>query len=258
MRDPPGRYLLLELVRRLQSLRVISRAEARAVYDSNARTPKASNDAESGYGGPASDALARLGGLDDDGELFIVEYGCGRGALARALLRSRDRAGKLTRYVAVDQSAEMAAPLRENLAEFVERGVARVAVVPDGEPSAALALLTDAERERGATASFDDRSTCSPTTTSARAAARARVLRRDGGALCVAGITYGAWARPITVYWALRWEVKRRGGRQTWADADHGPRRHVAREWARARARRRSAARAPVDVLGVLVAVPLG
>ena len=79
---PPGRYLLLELFRRLQSLRVISRSEARAVYDSNARTAKASNDAESGYGGPASDALARLGGLDDDGELFIVEYGCGRGRVA--------------------------------------------------------------------------------------------------------------------------------------------------------------------------------
>ena len=83
---PPGRYLLLELFRRLQSLRVISRSEARAVYDSNARTPKASNDAESGYGGPASDALARLGGLDDDGELFVVEYGCGNDEVTPLLL----------------------------------------------------------------------------------------------------------------------------------------------------------------------------
>ena len=96
-----------------------------------------STDAESGYGGPASDALARLGGLDDDRELFIVEYGCGRGALARALLRSRSEAGKRTRFIALDQSAEMAARASENLAEFIERGVARVAVVPDGEPSAA-------------------------------------------------------------------------------------------------------------------------
>ena len=260
---PPGRYLLLELFRRLQSLRVISRSEARAVYDSNARTPKASNDAESGYGGPASDALARLGGLDDDGELFIVEYGCGRGALARALLRSRDRAGKLTRYVAVDQSAEMAARARENLAEFVERGVARVAVVPDGEPSAALALLTDAERERGCdrfVSTYVLDLLADDDISRVLRLARA-VLRRDGGALCVAGITYGAWARPITVYWALRWEVKR-----LWRPRDMGgcrpqdlARDHVpADEW-RVRAREVVLPRArPWMCSEVLVAVPLG
>ena len=259
---PPGRRLLLALFRRLQGFRVISRTEALAVYDSNARTPKVSNDAESGYGGPASDALARLGGLDDDRELFIVEYGCGRGALARALLRSRSEAGKRTRFIALDQSAEMAARASENLAEFIERGVARVAVVPDGEPSAALALLTEAERERGFDRFLstyvldllgdDD---------IARVLRLARaVLRRDSGALCVAGITYGVWAMPITVYWALRWEAKR-----LWRPRDMGgcrpqdlARDHVlAGEW-RVRAREIVLPRArPWMCSEVLVAEPL-
>ena len=235
---PPGRWLLLALFKRLQLLRVISRHDAAVIYDSAARTPNAANDAESGYGGPASDALARLGGIADaDGgedpvgeygcgrwtqegpqpasaappPLVVVEYGCGRGALARALLRARDARGKRTVYIAFDQSEAMVARARDALAPWVARGVARVVHVPSGEPADALAHLGARERARGVdrVVSTYVLDLLSDTDISRVLRVAHGVLRRETGRMCVSGITFGAWRMPITVYWAARWEVKR-------------------------------------------------
>lgn len=208
----PGvrQWLLSNAFGALQNLRVLPRIKAEGHYSRDAATLSGSNDAESGYGGPASEALVRLGNLERlrPGST-IVEFGCGRGRLAWRLLKHA--LPRNARYIGIDQSAAMLDRARESLVEFADR--VHLLHLPGGDPAQALGLLEAAGVRTGSVDCFlstyvldllDDDD-------SGSVLKLAKMLLREGGegVLCLSGITYGDWRMPITVYWTLRWEARR-------------------------------------------------
>lgn len=182
----------------LQNIRVVSRLQARGIYDKHGSTANDANDAESGYGGPTSAAVARMGEFETAES--VMEYGCGRGKLMRALLANQALSETAT-VTCIDQSEVMV----QNAKRALEQFGARVSVrhLPTGNPRDVqeqtvdrfvscyvLDLLSDADIGE------------------VLALAR-RTLKPKDGRLVLAGITYGSWRMPITVYWTLRWELKR-------------------------------------------------
>ena len=201
---PAAFFASCALFRKLQTLRVVERGEARAIYDELGSTPNGANDAESGYGGPTARTVSALGKFST--ALSVVEFGCGRGKLAGSLLRNvlPDEA----RYLMVDQSETMARNARENTSGF---GPWRVSVlhIPSGAP---MEVLVSKPELAGAVDRFVS-CYCLDLLSDDDVAEVMRlaheVLRAGEGRLVLAGITYGSWRMPITIWWALRWELMR-------------------------------------------------
>ena len=106
----------------------LSRAEVRQIYDQFAATDRnAGQDTESGYGGPAIQAL--LGFARLEGPQRVYEYGCGKGKLAKLLL---ERYPGVT-YVGVDASPNMVEQCRRAVMAFgTERATVAWAEVRSG------------------------------------------------------------------------------------------------------------------------------
>ena len=101
----------------MMSRRMLSRREARAVYDRIG----AWQDTQAFYEGPALDTLIAHGAFEDAWDVF--EVGCGTGRVAEHLLRERCPLG--ARYEGVDLSGEMVQVARERLAPFGARATVR-------------------------------------------------------------------------------------------------------------------------------------
>ncbi|MFB6278103.1 MAG: class I SAM-dependent methyltransferase [Salinibacter sp.] len=99
------------------SRRVLSRREAKAVYDRIG----AWQDTQAFYEAPALDELVAHGTFDEARTVF--EVGCGTGRLAERLLR--ERCPSDARYEGVDLSATMVETARERLASFGARATVR-------------------------------------------------------------------------------------------------------------------------------------
>jgi SAM-dependent methyltransferase len=99
---------------------VLSRAEAKAVYDAFG----AKQDAQAWYEDPAVERMLAHAGMGEARSVF--EWGCGTGRLAKRLMEEN-----ALEYVGVELSDTMVALAREKLAAFGSR--ARVVKI-DGEP----------------------------------------------------------------------------------------------------------------------------
>lgn len=109
----PFHFTHLPLMGLVPSGRLLSRTEAKAVYDRIGR----GQDAQTFYEDPALDALIAHG---DFGEAqSILEVGCGTGRFAERLLRNHCPPD--ARYVGLDLSSRMVEIARDRLASFGER-----------------------------------------------------------------------------------------------------------------------------------------
>ena len=182
----------------------LSRREARSVYDGFAvQGHIGGKDAESGYGGPAIQALLTMAAFS--AATSVLEFGCGQGKLAELVLARESAIGQ---WRCVDQSPEMASRASERLRPFGDR--ATVVQLEDGDPSAVqvepgsidrfvstyvLDLLS--EEDMFAVLSTAERS-LKPT-----------------GLLLLSGITYGYRLSLKTCFMTLVWELLYRFKRKT-------------------------------------------
>ncbi|KAI8473052.1 MAG: S-adenosyl-L-methionine-dependent methyltransferase [Monoraphidium minutum] len=110
----------------LDRRRVLSREQARSVYD---RAGAKVRDSDSVYGGPAVSALLAAARLGACGSVF--EFGCGGGRLADRLLR-RGELAPGARYVAVDASPVMAGLAAQRAQDLPN---ASVRLLESGDPA---------------------------------------------------------------------------------------------------------------------------
>lgn len=166
--------------------RLLSRSEARAVYDRIGRR----QDAQAFYEDPALDALVAHGAFDD--AQSILEVGCGTGRFAERLLRIQCPPD--ARYVGRDLSPRMVAIARDRLAPFGER---------------ATVIQTDGSLEFDCPAGSADRVVATYlldllSTDDIRAVlADAHRVLGSAGRLCLAGLTWGE--RPIGRFVTRLW-----------------------------------------------------
>mmetsp|Transcript_62966 Transcript_62966/g.174536 ORF Transcript_62966/g.174536 Transcript_62966/m.174536 type:complete len:234 (+) Transcript_62966:80-781(+) len=176
-------------MRRTDTRHVLSRAEAREVYDGFARRGHhtAGKDAAGGYGGPAVTALLSMAGFDDTETVF--DYGCGQCKLAELVLSRHPQ----LRWHGVDLSSEMVKLGRERMKSFGDRLVCEH--VPHGDPSAVAAALpegtVDLMSEEDMFAVLE---------------AAEKSLHPDRGLLLVAGITWGYRYSLLTFITTAIWE----------------------------------------------------
>lgn len=119
---------------------VLSRSRARDVYDCFAETGHAwGKDADSGYGGPAVNALLEMAEFDKANS--VLDYGCGQGKLAELVLTrhgSSDNDGKNKNksmtWKGVDQSPKMVHAFTKRCVERFGSERCNVVLLPDGDP----------------------------------------------------------------------------------------------------------------------------
>lgn len=167
--------------------RLLSRSEARAVYDRIGRR----QDAQAFYEDPALDVLVAHGAFDD--AQSILEVGCGTGRLAERLLRAH--CPPEARYVGRDLSPRMVEIARDRLAPFGERATV---VQTDG----ALKLDRPAESADRVVATYLLDLLSADDVRGVLAEAH-RVLG-SGGRLCLAGLTWGEsrLGRAVSAVWS--------------------------------------------------------
>jgi SAM-dependent methyltransferase len=170
----------------MASRRVLSRREARAVYDRIGTW----QDAQAFYEDPALDALVEHGGFEEARAIF--EVGCGTGRFAERLLRTHCSDG--AQYEGVDLSVTMVEVGRERLAPFGERATVRQT---DGELTfdradgsldrVVATYVLDLLSREDARVLVDEAH---------------RLLSADGR-LCLTGLTWGddALSRGVSVVW---------------------------------------------------------
>lgn len=170
-------------VRQPDRRRVLSRGEAREVYDNFAIKGHhtAGKDAGGGYGGPAVEALLSMAAFESAESAF--DYGCGQGKLAEVVL---SRFPQL-RWRGVDQSGEMVKRGRERLRSFGER--ATVEHLPHGDPAALADALQEGSVDRFVSTYCLD--LMSEADMFAVLDAAEKALHPDRGLLLLAGITWG-------------------------------------------------------------------
>ena len=159
----------------MTSRRMLSRREARAVYDRIG----AWQDTQAFYEGPALDTLIAHGAFEDARAVF--EVGCGTGRVAERLLR--ERCPPEARYEGVDLSGDMVQVTRERLAPFGARATVRQtdgALTfdrPEGSQDRIVATyVLDLLSREDAQTLLDE----------------AHRLLGERGRLCLAGLTWGA------------------------------------------------------------------
>lgn len=182
---------------------VLSRADARAVYDGFATKGHiGGKDASSGYGGPAVAALLSIAAFTE--ARTVMDYGCGQGKLAEAVLAAQPQ---LT-WRGVDQSPLMVRRFEERMATFGDRSI--VELLASGEPSDATAPPTRVDRFVS-TYCLD---LLSESDMYAVLDLAQRSLRPDG-LLLLAGITWGWRDSPRTAFMTLVWTMLYRVTRKT-------------------------------------------
>jgi ubiquinone/menaquinone biosynthesis C-methylase UbiE len=165
---------------------MLTRAQARAFYDRFG----ARQDSQAFYEDPAINALLPHAGFEQASA--VLEFGCGTGRLARRLLSEQLPA--TASYVGCDASATMVALARRRLADF--GGRARV-VLTDG----AMNLpAPDGSVDRFLSTYVLD---LLPAEDMTALLAEAHRVLREGGRLCLAGLTHGpcGWSRWVSRLW---------------------------------------------------------
>ncbi len=168
----------------MSSRRVLSRADARAVYD----RVGAWQDPQAFYEAPALDALAEQGAFEAAGT--VIEIGCGTARFARRLLRTR--CPPPTQYEGIDLSGTMVRLAKARLASFGPRATVRQTDGgltfdrPDGAVDRVVATYVLDLLSRG-----DARTLIGEAH---------RLLAADGR-LCLAGLTWGEGLLARAVSW---------------------------------------------------------
>jgi len=183
----------------LDRRRVLSRSQAQEVYDANGRKDLV-KDSESVYGGPATQAL--LAAMDLTNAGMVYEFGHGSGRLARRLLE-RELPESCT-YVGVDQSQVMHSLAAERLRPFRSR--ATLLHTPDGDPSVSSAAAGLAPGSADVFISTYVLDLLSEEDIS-KVLELAGWLLRDGGQLCLTGLTYGSRVGPLAALATYMWEA---------------------------------------------------
>lgn len=170
----------------MASRRVLSRREAKAVYDRIGEW----QDTQAFYEDPALDALVEHGGFEEARAIF--EVGCGTGRFAERLLR--DHCPEGAQYEGVDLSATMVEGARDRLAPFGGRATVRRT---DGGLTFDRA---EGSRDRVVATYVLDLLSREDARTLIEEAHR--LLAADGR-LCLAGLTWGcdALSRGVSVVW---------------------------------------------------------
>mmetsp|Transcript_7411 Transcript_7411/g.23257 ORF Transcript_7411/g.23257 Transcript_7411/m.23257 type:complete len:243 (+) Transcript_7411:47-775(+) len=178
---------------------VLSRREAREVYDAFARAGHhtAGKDAGGGYGGPAVTALQSMASFEDARTVF--DYGCGQGKLAELVLSRHPH----LHWHGVDQSEEMVLRARLRLQSF--GSAAKVDLVPDGDPSKATASLEAGTSDRFVSTYVLD--LLSEEDMFAVLDAARRTLHPERGLLLLAGITWGYGDSVLTFLTTCLWTL---------------------------------------------------
>ena len=205
----PARAILpswiLQIVQmRFDSRPTLSRPDARAVYDGfAAKGHIGGNDASSGYGGPAVQALLTLAAFSE--AKTVLDYGCGQGKLAELALSNHQQLV----WRGVDQSPLMVQRAQERLHKFGARSTTDL--LEDGDPSQ-VAVKPGTVDRFVSTYCLDllsERDMYGVLDTAERS------LHSERGLLLLSGITWGYRDSIKTFFMTLIWEVLYRVTRKT-------------------------------------------
>jgi len=187
---------------------VLSRSEAKEVYDNFAATGHAGGkDASSGYGGPAVNALLRIGNFEN--ATYVLDYGCGQGKLAELVINTLEQK-KLLRQAfhwrGIDQSPKMVDKFRERCVEkFGERRCSVHLLECDMDPEEADFSNTNCVVDRFiSTYCLDLLSEKDIYMILDKAQ---KVLDNENGLLLLAGITWGYQNSIKTFFMTALWEL---------------------------------------------------
>ena len=189
---------------RFDSRPTLSRSDARAVYDGFAANGHiGGNDASSGYGGPAVQALLTLAAFSE--AKTVLDYGCGQGKLAEVALSKHSQ----LEWRGVDQSPLMVQRAQERLHKYGARSTTEL--LEEGDPS--QVTLTPGSVDRFVSTYcldlLSERDMYSVLDTAQRS------LHPERGLLLLSGITWGYRDSIKTFFMTLIWEILYRVTRRT-------------------------------------------
>ena len=174
----------------------LSRAAAREVYDGMAvKGHVGGNDASSGYGGPAVQALLTMAAFADARNVF--DYGCGQGKLAELVCAQYPD----LQWRGVDQSPRMIEKATERLERFGPR--CSLELLPDGDPRRAAPEPGSVDRFVS-TYCLD---LLAEDDMLAVVDSAERSLHPERGLLLLSGITWGYKKSIRTFFMTLIWEL---------------------------------------------------
>ena len=195
--------------------RAISHSEAKSIYNEYAQQSDhfAGNDATSGYGGPAVQALMKMADIgvdpqttDSDSVQQILDYGCGRGKLAEHVFQSLPNEAQKIHWHGVDQSPLMIEKFQERMNRYENDQFHSTShFMEDGNPLSMISILPGKHYDRFVSTYCLD--LLSEEDMYSVLALAEHCLHPTKGILLLAGITYGYKDSFSTFWTTLTWEL---------------------------------------------------